>query len=229
MGPVNTMASFMRFCSSRVAEPGTWVRLFVGVLLVCVGWGTVWRLAWADTTEETAIPNHQVALERTTDALYLSARLQVAPGPALEEALNKGIPIHFVWQAEVFQPRWYWTNKVLAQVTRTVRVAYQPLTGRWRVSTAVGLPSGPGLQFALHQNHATLQDALASAVRVSRWKLADTAQLDGSGWQVAFRFALDLSLLPRPFQIGMAKQSEWDIRVVSNLPVPDTLTSVTPE
>lgn len=221
MEPVNTMASFMRFCSSP-GDLGAWVRVLLGVLLVC--WGcVVGRTAWADTSEEGRQPSHQLALERTSDALYLSARLQVVPGPALEEALHKGIPVHFVWQAEVFQPRWYWTNKVWSEVTRTVRVAYQPLTGRWRVSTGVGL------QFALHQNHTTLQDALASAVRVSRWKLAETTALEGSGWQVAFRFALDLSLLPRPFQIGMGKQSDWDIRVVSTLPVPDTATPAVPE
>lgn len=229
MGPVNTMASFMRFWSNQTAEPGAWVRLFWSALLLGVAGFMAPRPVWADSTEEPTVQNHQLALERTADSLYLSARLQVVPGPALEDALNKGIPVHFVWQAEVFQPRWYWTNKVMAQVARTVRVAYQPLTGRWRVSTAAGQPTGSGLQFALHQNHTSLSDALASAVRVSRWKLADTAALDGSGWQVAFRFALDGTLLPRPFQIGMTKPNEWDIRVVSTLPVPDALTPVVSE
>ena len=221
------MAFFMRSWKKPWLDTGrAWCRLFLAWVWLATAGGV-----WADTEEGPgpSVQAPQLALERTPDTLYLTARLPLVASPALEEALNKGIPVYFVWQADVVQPRWYWSNKVVAQVARTVRVAYQPLTGRWRVSSAPGLPSPTGLQFALHQNHTNLQDALASAVRVSRWKLTDTSLLDGAGWQVAFRFALDPSLLPRPFQIGMAKNSEWDIRVVSTLPVPDTVTPAVSE
>lgn len=218
------MAFSMRFFARRPSERADWVRALGRAGVWCL-WCLLAPCAWAEAPAGATANNpHELTLERTADALYLAARLQVTPGPALEEVLNKGIPVHFVWRAEVFQPRWYWTDKVLGETVRTVRVAYQPLTGRWRVSTATGLPGNMGLQFAFHQNHDTLQDAWASAVRVSRWKLADAAQLDGTGWEVSFRFALDLTLLPRPFQMGVTKHSDWDIRVLSTLPVPDTIT-----
>ena len=34
---------------------------------------------------------------------------------------------------------------------------------------------------------------------------------------MSFRFRLDLSLLPRPFQIGMATQPDWNIDVLRQL------------
>lgn len=165
----------------------------------------------------------EAGLQRTTEGLYFSARLALAPSAAVEEALLKGVPLYFVWQADVVRDRWYWTDKRLAQLSRTWRLVYQPLTRRWRLSlstdTAAGGPAG--LQYALHHNFDSLAEALASVGRVSRWKLVSGARLqDGGDQRVEWRFRLDLSLLPRPFQFGMANQPEWVIDVQRRLPVP---------
>ena len=42
----------------------------------------------------------------------------------------------------------------------------------------------------------------------------------GADHEVEFSFRLDLSLLPRPFQIGMANQPDWVIEVQRDLEVP---------
>ena len=69
-----------------------------------------------------------------------------------------------------------------------------------------------GLQYALHLNFDTLPEAVASVGRLARWKVADASQLDDdTRYKLDFRFRLDLSLLPRPFQIGVATQPEWNI------------------
>jgi hypothetical protein len=164
-----------------------------------------------------------VSLQRTADGLYFSARLALAPSAAVEEALLKGVPLYFVWQAEVVRDRWYWTDKRLAQLSRTWRLVYQPLTRRWRLSLSNDAASGGpgGLQYALHQNFDSLSEALASVGRVSRWKLVGASRLqDGADERVEWRFRLDLSLLPRPFQFGMANQPEWVIDVQRRLAVP---------
>lgn len=159
----------------------------------------------------------QEELLRTPEAVYLTARLNLAPGPQVEDALLRGVPLYFAWKAEVIRPRWYWTNKRVASASRTLRLAYQPLTRRWRVSlsndAAEGV-GGAGLQYALHQNFDSLQDALAGVGRVYRWKIADGAGVasgDPEDYRVEWSMRLDLSLLPRPFQIGVANQSEWNI------------------
>jgi hypothetical protein len=165
-----------------------------------------------------------MALQRTADGLYLTARLNLQLARVVEDALLKGVPLYFVWQADVMRDRWYWTDKRVASVVRTWRLVHQPLTGRWRLSLATDAgngATGAGLQYALHQNFDSLEAALAGVSRVVRWKLVNASRLDDeSDERVEWRFQLDLGLLPRPFQIGVANQDEWLIDIGRELAVP---------
>lgn len=165
----------------------------------------------------------QMQLSRTTEALYLSARLKLQPGPGVEDALLKGVPLYFVWNADVYRHRWYWSDKRVASATRTLRLVYQPLTRRWRLSLAnEGNGNSTGLQYALHQNFDSLAQAMAAVARVARWKIADAARLDEDDThRVEWGFRLDLALLPRPFQIGMANQPEWVMELQRAMRVPE--------
>jgi Domain of unknown function (DUF4390) len=169
----------------------------------------------------------QLNLQRTPEALYLSGRVEIFPEQVVEEALLKSVPLYFVWQADVYRERWYWTDRRIASVTRTLRLAYQPLTRRWRVSLsndAAVNAGGAGLQYALHQNYDSLADALAGVARVTRWKIADAARLPtDENHRVEFAFRLDLSLLPRPFQIGLGNQPGWTIEVRDQINVPNRI------
>ena len=65
----------------------------------------------------------------------------------------------------------------------------------------------------MNQSFETLGEALAAVRQVSQWKVADLAETDMTAKiKLQFRFRLDLSQLPRPFQIGAIGQSEWDIQ-----------------
>ena len=168
----------------------------------------------------------QLALSRRSDGLFLSARLPLEISPTVEEVLRKGVPLHFLWKADLIQSRWYWLDKTVASVARTVRLAYQPLTRRWRLSYATGISGASGLQYGLHQNFDSLADALLSAGHVSNWKLIDAGRWNGAGDQrVEFSFALDLSQLPRPFQLGLFNQSSWNITLQKTLDVPDQISN----
>lgn len=197
-----------------------WLR---ALLLTCLAlWSLVTVTARAGEPEVL-----QASLQRSQEGLFLSARLNLQPTAAVEDALLRGVPLYFVWEADVLRERWYWTDKRLASAVRTWRLVYQPLTRRWRLSLANDNGSGggaSGLQYALHQNYDSLAEALASIGRVARWKIADAGRLDtDSAERVEWRFRLDLGLLPRPFQIGMANQSEWVIEVLRRLDVPSVI------
>lgn len=212
----------------RAGSGGRLMRHVWALLLVCCG-----LLAGAVLPARAAEPEiRQAALHRTAEGLFLSARLTLTPSPAVEDALLKGVPLYFVWEAEVLRDRWYWTDKRVASAVRTWRLVYQPLTRRWRLSQSndAAASSGAGLQYALHQNFDSLAVALASVARVSRWKLADAARLDpDSDERVVWRFGLDLTLLPRPFQIGMANQPEWLIELQRRLDVPRQIEPTVPD
>jgi hypothetical protein len=163
----------------------------------------------------------QLKLERTEEGVFLSSVLQLNLAPAVESALERAVPIYFVMQADVFRERWYWADRKVVSTSRTYRLAYQPLTRRWRVSVSSGAGPATGLQYALHQNFETLNQAVASIARVSHWRVAEAERLEGDAvHHLNYQFKLDLALLPRPFQLGMNAQPEWHIDVRRSLPVP---------
>ncbi len=154
--------------------------------------------------------------ERGDDGIYLSAQVEFEIPAVVEDALLKGIALIFVAEAEILRERWYWTNKRVAASSRSLRLAFQPLTRRWRVS--LGLDNGGG-RVALVQNFESLAEAKAAIQRISRWKIAEPGDVDGSAHLLSFRFRLDLGQLPRPFQIGVAGQREWQIQLERTQPL----------
>jgi hypothetical protein len=154
----------------------------------------------------------QMRLERSDDEWQLSAQLQFEIPAAVEDALLKGIPMVFVITADVLRERWYWYDKKVVSTERQMRLAYQPLTRRWRLNVSSGPAAASGAGLALNQSFDALAQALSTIKRIAKWKVADVTELDSSTkYKLDFRFKLDLGQLPRPFQIGALGQSEWDI------------------
>ncbi|RFO94937.1 DUF4390 domain-containing protein [Rhodoferax lacus] len=154
----------------------------------------------------------QLRLERSDDEWQLSAQLQFETPMAVEDALLKGIPMVFVYSADVLRERWYWYDKKVQSAERHMRLAYQPLTRRWRLNVGSGSAASSGVGLALNQSFDSLAQALSAIKRVAKWRIADVSDLDASTkYKVDFRFRLDLGQLPRPFQIGALGQSDWDV------------------
>lgn len=155
----------------------------------------------------------QLRVERAEDGIFLSALVRFDLPSVIEDALLKGVPVFFVVEAEITRDRWYWTDQQVASAARTLRLAYQPLTRRWRVNIVSGLiTSSSGLRATLNQNYESLDEALSAIQRVARWKIAEAVEVGSdAAYQLDLNFRLDLSQLPRPFQIGVAGQREWTI------------------
>lgn len=157
-------------------------------------------------------------IERTEAGLQLSAQVKFELPTIVEDALLKGIPMFFVAEAEVLRDRWYWYDKKVTIVTRQMRLSFQPLTRRWRLNVTSGALGNTGLGVSLPQYFDSLADALATIQRISNWKIADLAEIDQDApHTVELRFKLDVSQLPRPFQIGLIGHSDWDISAVKNM------------
>ena len=151
-------------------------------------------------------------LSRSADGIDLYATVQLDLPSAVEDALEKGIAMVFLAQADVMRSRWYWADKKVASAQRHMRLAFQPLTRRWRLNIASGPMDNNSLGLTLNLNFDSLQEAMATVQRISGWKIVDTAQIDPDGtYRVDFRFSLDVSQLPRPFQIGAFGQSDWKV------------------
>lgn len=174
------------------------------------------QMALAQSSAELS----QIRAERVEDEVLVSAQISFDLPTAVEEALLKGIPMYFIAQADITRERWYWYDKKVATAERYMRIAYQPLTRRWRLNVTTGADRAGSTGLALNQSFDTLSQALSVIKRIFRWKIADASDLDGGGkHKLELRFRLDLSRLPRPFQIGAIGQSDWDVGVTVDNPL----------
>lgn len=135
---------------------------------------------------------------------YLEGNFEVELTPTLEDALNKGLPLHFIVEFELIRPRWYtlylW-NKSVLEFEQHYRLSYNALTRQYRLSLG-----------ALHQNFDTLNEALALMGRLRPRFLADADLLDrGEVYEAAIRMRFDVSQLPKPFQINALASRDWNL------------------
>ncbi|HSW14373.1 MAG TPA: DUF4390 domain-containing protein [Solimonas sp.] len=152
----------------------------------------------------------QMQVERNEDGVHLTAQVRFDLPSAVEEALLKGIPMSFVAEAAIYRDRWYWYDKRVATAVRYLRLAYQPLTRRWRLQVSSSPIGHSGLM--LGQSFDSRDEALAVLQRISRWRIAEAHDIETDAIHtVDFRFRLDVSQLPRPFQIGAVGQSDWNL------------------
>ncbi len=216
------MVFITQFWKSAAPDAGArrcWARSFlvlvVFVTLLVGSLPPVWA-ASAATAQLT-----QLRTERTDDGVYLSATVAFELPHVVEDALLRGIALFFVIEVDIYRDRWYWTDQRVASAARSIRLAYQPLTRRWRVNIGSGvIGASSGLRATFNQNYDTLSEAMLAVQRVARWKVAEPGDIrSGTDHNLTFNFKLDLSQLPRPFQIGVAGQRDWNIAIESSQPL----------
>ena len=172
------------------------------LLGACIA-GCIAPWAWADTTPAITF----FEINRDDDAVSLSYAVDFVLAPAVEDALMKGVPLHFVAQAKVFGNRWYWRDRRIANATRTWRVAYQPLTANYRVSFG-----------GLSRSYPNRAEAFAGVQRAVHWRVVEPGQIEaGVRHYLEFSFRLDTSQLPRPMQLGIGGESDWTLEVERTL------------
>lgn len=151
-------------------------------------------------------------VERSEEGVFLSAAVRFDLPPLVEDALLKGIPMFFVAEADIMRDRWYWYDQQIASSSRYMRLSYQPLTRRWRLQVSPSPLGSSGLGVTLGQTYEDLPEALAAVQRISRWKISDVALPDAdAAYSIDFRFRLDVTQLPRPFQIGAVGRPDWNL------------------
>lgn len=135
----------------------------------------------------------QLSARKADEGLELSFATRFDLSRAAEDALHKGVPLYFVAEATVLRKRWYWRDARAAHAERSWRLAWQPLTRQYRISTG-----------GLHQSFATLPEALGVLRAQAGWLIAEPKDIeDGGSYYLEFSYRLDVSQLPRPMQIGL--------------------------
>ena len=194
---------------------GASLRAFVLVMFCNFGWGTGALAQTAPTVELQGL-----RVERQEGALVLSGKWQYELSAPMQEALLKGIALHFVSEVEITRERWYFYDKRVARSERYMRLSYLPLTRRWRLNIANQPISVNGLGVILGQTFDSLEEATATMQRMTQWRLASLADIDAdSNHTLEMRFKLDLNQLPRPLQIGATGSNDWNLTFAKRMPL----------
>ena len=179
-------------------------------------WVMTWALLGLQLTPARALAQGvelaTLQAAKADGALNLDFVARVTLPKAVEDALLRGVPIYFVAEAQLFRNRWYWRDERVARVSRSWRVAFQPLTTSWRVSLA-----------GFNQTFPSMAEALAAVSRSGGWKLIDLSQLDfDKSFYLEFNYRLDTTQLPGPMQFGLGGlggQGDWAVGVSRTLRV----------
>ena len=164
-------------------------------------------MAWAQTGLASA---PDLRITRDDDELVLHAQTNFDLPLAVEDALQKGVALFFVVEAEINRDRWYWYDKKLTLRSRHYKLQYQPLIRKWRLYTSAenNQLTEPGM--SLPQTFERLPDALSAIGRTGSWRLLPLSDLEtDSRYTLSYRFKLDTAALPKPLQIGLIGQSDW--------------------
>ena len=162
----------------------------------------VFVLAWLPVASASeGISVRSATLEAVDDGYQLQADFDMAFSPRLEEAVNRGVALHFVVEFELSRPRWYWFDEKPIQLSQTYRISYTPLLRQYRLSVG-----------NVYQNFTRFEEVTRVLSRLRGWHVADKGALKKDGiYQAGLRMRLDTTQLPKPFQVNAIASRDWTL------------------
>ena len=169
------------------------LRLLVSLMLA-------FALGWSTSSRASNIEISHISIEGNDDGYALDADFEIELNPRLEDAIDKGVALYFEVEFELTRKRWYWFDDSISRQLM-LRLSYHALTRQYRVSSG-----------ALYQGFSTLAEALRVLSRVRSWQVLDPGQISvGADYQAALRMRLDVTQLPKPFQVNALTSREWNL------------------
>jgi hypothetical protein len=163
---------------------------FAKLLTALVLGGAALTAAFSARADDIEVTDARLAV--TEDGVVLAADFAFDLNPRLAEVVTNGVPVYFLVEFELSRPRWYWFDEKAAAKRLQLRLSYHALSRHYRLSTGV-----------LQQNYATLEEALNVLRRVRNWQVVERgAALVDANYDAAVRMRLDVTLLPKPFQLS---------------------------
>ena len=142
-----------------------------------------------------------VALDASDEGYQFNADVEITLNPMLERSLGKGIVLYFVSELNLLDPRWYWLDEKVARSKQREALSYYALTRQYRLSRG-----------SLSQNFSTLKEALQVLGRLRNRPIVANSELNQDTEYIAeLRVWLDLSRLPKPFQVEALSSKEWNL------------------
>ena len=151
--------------------------------------------ARADTIEL-----REARLEAQDDSWIIRADYNIELNARLEEAINKGVSLHFIFEFELARPRWYWFDDKPVELAQTYKISYHALTRQYRLAAGT-----------LYQSFNSLGDALRLLSRPGLPAFERSRLKPGESYIASVRMRLDVNQLPKPFQLSALTSREWTL------------------
>lgn len=185
------MTAFITRCLKNLS-------LLVGLIMVCA----------VSTARADSVVARRAEAELVDGQLAISTRFNVKLPSGLSEAVTQGVPLTFRLEFELTRPRMTAYYLDLSQwfsphASLTYKLSYQSLTNRYRVSIG-----------SFSNYYPTLAEAVRAIGAIHNWRVLDPGALSGSSAdQVSghVRLVLDISELPKPFQLNALGSSDWTL------------------
>lgn len=169
------------------------------MLLALVLAGCLAVPAWAQSEDGTRIRDARLVAK--PQGYYIEADLDFALNRTLTDALEKGVHLHFVLEADLRRPRSWWFDEDIGQATRRMRLYYHLLLRRYVAENGYTTRTVP-----------TLAEALAFLGQVDDWPVLERGALKpGRRYEGRLRIRLDTSKLPRAISLGTVTSDKWDL------------------
>lgn len=175
----------------------------MSIILRNMFWGLVCICAFCvvSPVHSQTIKVKHAELEKVDSAWLLNATFGIELPSGLENALKRGVTLHFLVQFELTRSRWYWFDEKTVNAQRQVRLSHQPLINQYRVTAG-------GLAF----NSNSLSEALHIAGTIGGWSVIEATMIDpDKNYEAALRMTLDLGKLPKPFQVDALNSRDWSL------------------
>jgi hypothetical protein len=186
--------------SSVKPEPARWL---VWLALAI----SLWLVALPSRAE--GINPRLASLALQDGYLVANTRFAIQLNPTLSDALDEGVPLAFRLQFRLNRPRLFaWWQQLSGGFEPTAeqqyKLSFHSLTQTWRVSVGG----------ALYKSYPTLNDALAAIGAIRGWRVLGKAAVGKSRlseFAGEVRLSLDISQLPRPFQLSALGATDWKL------------------
>jgi hypothetical protein len=155
----------------------------------------------ASARAETGIQVKSAELDMVEEVYQLKADFELNFSQAVEDALNKGVPLNFVIEFELNRPRWYWLDENISSVQRQLRISYHALTKQYRLQ-----------QQEQQKSFASLAELKGELGHIQEWRVVERPQLRKRySYEARLRMKLDTSQLPKPIQVNALASKDWSL------------------
>lgn len=155
----------------------------------------------ATVVQAESIRIKSVNLAAVEQGYEISVDSEIILNATLEQALEKGIVLYFVTKFSLVDSRWYWLNDEVVRGKSRIGLRYYALTRQYHLSHP-----------PFSQSFNTLKEALQALGQLHNYPLMIKSELKQDVDYIAsLRIWLDLTRMPRPFQVEALGSSQWNL------------------